>query len=126
MSDEEISKEERMHRDDRLKLLTIFEQVTDKVFDSFLRSQGVDDVKCFVCGNGKMGFPKRGRDGEDVYHLIPTKTVFPESENEFSLVNYKYRAICRHCGHEMYFNAYPVIKWAGILEKLKDDNNEQC
>lgn len=118
MSDEEISKEERMHRDNRLKLLTIFEQVTDKVFDGFLKSQGIDDVKCCVCGNGKMGFPKRGRVNGDTYHLIPIKTQFLESDNEFSLANYKYRAICRHCGNEMYFNAYPVIKWAGILDKL--------
>ncbi|MBQ0399258.1 hypothetical protein J7S99_16845 [Providencia rettgeri] len=123
MSDEEISKEERMHRDNRLKLLTIFEQVTDKVFDSFLKSQGVDDVKCQVCGNGGMGFPKQSRDGK-TYHLTPIKISFLESSNDFSLVNYKYRAICRHCGHEMYFNAYPVIEWAGILDKLEGDSDE--
>ncbi|MBQ0531941.1 hypothetical protein J7S73_17985 [Providencia rettgeri] len=123
MNSDEINQNDEAYRANVVRLLTIFEQVTDKVFDSFLKSQGVGDVKCQVCGNGGMGFPKQSRDGK-TYHLTPIKISFLESSNDFSLVNYKYRAICRHCGHEMYFNAYPVIEWAGILDKLKDGVDE--
>lgn len=110
-------------QDNDRKLYNLFKMVTEETFLNYLKHVGVNEVKCQVCGNTKMAIPNVSDNGEDPY-LIPIDTEEVSYKNKYWITNYKYRFICRNCGHETYFNAWPVSDWLTKQRKECEDEGE--
>ncbi|EPI4695959.1 hypothetical protein Q4R64_11145 [Morganella morganii] len=104
------------------KLRNLFYQVTEDRLLKFLKAVGVDEVKCQICGNIHMAIPNVADDDGKPY-LIPIDTDEVVSyKNKYWVTNYKYRLICMNCGHEIYFNAWPITDW--LADQDKEPGNE--
>ncbi|MEQ5305816.1 hypothetical protein ABN238_16710 [Providencia rettgeri] len=119
----EESESERMFRENERNLWYMFEQVTDNSFKMFLKDKGVDSLDCPICHSKGMGFPTIMIGGGEKF-LAPIKTDELTSRYQLNPINFKYRAICSECGHELYFNASRVMKWLGFFENESGSGNE--
>ncbi|MEX0423589.1 hypothetical protein KDV38_07625 [Providencia rettgeri] len=101
----------------------MFEKVTDDSFKEFLKSKGGDSLDCPVCHNKGMGFPTIIV-GDKERFLAPIKIDELAGRHELNPINFKYRAICKECGHELYFNASRVMKWLGLFNAENGSGND--
>ncbi|EPO2453939.1 hypothetical protein ACT7LO_004325 [Providencia rettgeri] len=117
MSDNDHNKE------NDAQLQRFFRSVTKEKFSEFMQLKGVDILTCKMCGSDKISMPairSVSVDGE-VSHLIPTRVKQLDFNSDYFLTNYTYRVLCANCGHEIYFNAFPVIDWING----RDDNGKE-
>lgn len=107
MSDNDHNKE------NDAQLQRFFRSVTKEKFSEFMQLKGVDILTCKMCGSDKISMPAIRHVSEDgsPSHLIPTRVKQLDFNSDYFLTNYTYRVLCANCGHEIYFNAFPVIDW---------------
>lgn len=99
-----------------IKLQNMFRAVTKETLMEFLNDCGVDELRCPVCGGDSMAIPNVAAD-DGTQYLIPIDTNEISYKDKYWITNYKYRVICRICGHEIYFNAWPISDWIAIRNK---------
>ncbi|MEQ5400888.1 hypothetical protein ABN303_09300 [Providencia rettgeri] len=120
--DEAKSEGQRMLKENEAKLWEMFKQVTDAKFREFLLSNGIESLKCPVCGFDGMGFPSISINDGDSF-LVPIKCEDLAGRYPFNPINFKYRAICKDCGYEIYFNVSRVMKWMGLFDRKSGAEN---
>ncbi|WP_340617463.1 hypothetical protein [Xenorhabdus entomophaga] len=107
------------------KLWEKFKLVTPLNFSRFLESKRMRVESCLMCGHGDIRFPSMADGPTEEFYLIPIEVNELSIKSKNYIANYKYRGICPDCGHEIYFNAYPVINWLENSSKQgREDKND--
>lgn len=103
-----------MNNDENEKQLwRFFRSVTTSQFAAFMLEKNIDILKCRMCDGNDIAIPTMSDvsvEGEPS-HLIPVRVSSMSFNSDYFLTNYTYRVLCKDCGCETYFNAFPVINW---------------
>ncbi|MBU9997981.1 hypothetical protein KTQ03_11215 [Klebsiella michiganensis] len=125
----EESEQEKRERELMEILWKKFRSLSPELFSEFLAKRGVPIVSCPICGGTDMAIPQASEqiyDGDKptaewLTYVNPSKESSFGFEPLHSLIHYNYRIICKNCGHENRFSAYPVLTWLEKNNKQKDD-----